>query len=115
MEKLWSKAAKALAGVGLFMIGNVKTAHTGFPKQWLNSKVSQRGEQACAMHSFTVNGQQWGVLAAIDKDKQPMSLIGIAGTTNMGNTLTRHFTVRYSNCDWQTKTAHLDQWHIHEL
>ena len=27
------KAAKALAGVGLFMIGNVKTAHTGFPKQ----------------------------------------------------------------------------------
>ena len=26
------KAAKALAGVGLFMIGNVKTAHTGFPK-----------------------------------------------------------------------------------
>ena len=109
------KAAKALAGVGLFMIGNVKTAHTGFPKQWLNSKVSQRGERACAMHSFTVNGQQWGVLAAIDKDKQPMSLIGTAGTTNMGNTLTRHFTVRYSNGDWQTKTAHLDQWHIHEL
>lgn len=46
-----------------------------------------------------------------------MSLIGIAGTKNMGNTLTRHFTVHYSklNGDWQTMTAHLDQWHIHEL
>ena len=64
----------------MFIIGNVKTAHTGFPKQWLNSKVSQRGERACTMHFFTVNGQQWGVLAAIDKDKQPMSLIGTAGT-----------------------------------
>ena len=67
------------------------------------------------MHSFTVNGQQWSVLAAIDKEKQPMSLIGTAGTTNMGNTLTRHFTVRCSNGDWQTKTAHLDQCHIHDL
>ena len=33
------KVVKALAGVGLFMIGNDKTAHTGFPKQCLNSKV----------------------------------------------------------------------------
>ena len=24
-------------------------------------------------------------------------------------------TVHYSNGDWQTKTTHLDQWHIHEL
>ena len=37
-------------------------------------------------------------------------------TTNMGNTLTRHFTVRYSNGDWQNKkSAHLDQLHIQEL
>eukprot|EP00731_Ephydatia_muelleri_P000273 Em0001g273a len=31
--------------------------------------------------------RQMEVLAAIDKDKQPMSLIGTAGTTNMGTTL----------------------------
>ena len=109
------KAAKALAGAGLYMVGNVKTAHTGFPKGWLNSQVTERGERACATHAFTVNGQQWEALAALDKDKQPMSLIGTAGTTNMGKTLVRNFTVRHSNGDWQTRTAHLEQWHIHEI
>ena len=29
------KAPKALAEVGLHMIGNVKTAHSDFPKKWL--------------------------------------------------------------------------------
>ena len=109
------KAAKALAEVGLYMIGNVKTAHSGFPKQWLNSQVSQRGDRACATHFITVHGRQMEVLAAIDKDKQPMSLIGTAGTTNMGTTLVRHFTVRHSNGEWQARTATLEQWHIHEL
>ncbi|KAL5489428.1 hypothetical protein EMCRGX_G018519, partial [Ephydatia muelleri] len=86
------KTAIALAEVGLYMIGNVKTAHSGFPKKWLNSQVSQRGDRACATHSFTMHGRQMDVLAAIDKDKQPMSLIGTAGTTSMGTTLERHFT-----------------------
>eukprot|EP00731_Ephydatia_muelleri_P029839 Em0021g362a len=35
---------------------------------------------------------QWEALAALDKDKQPMFLIGTAGTTNMGKTLVRNFT-----------------------
>ena len=77
----------------------------GFQNKWLYG--SQRDKQACVMHSFTVNGQQLGVLAAIDKDKQPMSLYGTASTTNVGNTFTRHFTVRYSNGDWQTKKSAL--------
>eukprot|EP00731_Ephydatia_muelleri_P014420 Em0008g140a len=109
------KTAIALAEVGLYMIGNVKTAHSGFPKKWLNSQVSQRGDRACATHSFTMHGRQMDVLAAIDKDKQPMSLIGTAGTTSMGTTLERHFTVRHSSGKWQTRTATLEQWHIHEL
>ena len=86
------------------MISNVKTAHSGFPKQLLNSQVSQRRDRACATHSFTVLGRQKEVLAAIDKDEQP---IGTAQTTNMGNTLVRHFR--------QTRTSPLEQWHIHEL
>ena len=102
------KTAKALAEVGLYMIGNVKTAHSGFPKKWLNSQVSQRGDRACATHSFTMHGRQMEVLAAIDKDKQPMSL-------SKGTTLERHFTVRHSSGEWQTRTATLEQWHIHEL
>ena len=81
------------------MAGNVKTAHTGFPKGWLNSQVTERDERACATHAFTVNGQQWEALAALNKDKQPMSLIGTAGTTNMGKTLVQNFTVRHSNGD----------------
>ena len=77
--------------------------------------MSQRGDRACATHFITVHGRQMEVLAAIDKDKQPISLIGTAGTTNMGTTLVRHFTVRHSNDEWQAKTATLEQWHIHEL
>ena len=87
----------------------------GFPNGWLNSQVTERGERACATHAFTVNGQQWEALAALDKDKQPLSLIGTAGTTNVGKTLVRNFTLRHSNSDWQTRTAHLEQWHIHEI
>jgi hypothetical protein len=109
------KAAKALAGVGLFIIGNVKTAHTGYPKAWLNAQVTVREDRACASHTFEVNGKEWVAVAAIDKDKQPMSLIGTAGTTNMGIELVRNFTVKRSNGDWCVRTATLAQWHIHQL
>ena len=48
------KAVKALAGVGLLMIGNVKTAHIGLPKQWLNCKVSR-----CAGMCYAFRYIQW--------------------------------------------------------
>jgi hypothetical protein len=109
------KAAQALAGVGLFCIGNVKTAHKGYPKAWLQAQVNVREDRASAVTTFIVNGRTWEVLAAIDKDKQPMSLIGTAGTTRMGKELLRHFTVKRSNGEWDVRSASLKQWQIHEL
>ena len=53
------------------------------------------------------------MLGACDKDKQPMALIGTTGSTRMGATLQRHFTVIMSDGTWDVKLASLEQWGIH--
>jgi hypothetical protein len=110
------KSAQQLTAHGLYMIGNVKTAHKGFPKAWLNSQVTTRGQRASATHTYVgPGGVTMEVLAAIDKDKQPMSLIGTAGSTSTGKTLTRNFTVRKATGEYFVRQAILEQWHIHEI
>jgi hypothetical protein len=81
--------AKELAENGLYMIGNVKTGHSKYPRQWLLSKVKTRGERASCKSTMKVGNQEWELLAAADCDKQPMCLLGTAGTTAMGETLVR--------------------------
>eukprot|EP00873_Tetraselmis_striata_P044287 jgi/Tetstr1/464551/TSEL_009308.t1 len=76
------KCAQGLAEHGLFMIGNVKTGSAGFPKQFLLSNLKERGDRVCLTSSIKTNsGQEWSLLAAGDRDKQPMSLLGTAGTS----------------------------------
>lgn len=106
--------AKACANNGLYMIGNVKTGHRGFPRKWLLEHAPERGARSFASSQFTSkSGETWSVLAACDKDKQPMALIGTAGTTTMGETLFRMFTVVRGNGSFQTHSATLEQMDIH--
>ncbi len=88
------KCIKGMAEHGMFAIGNVKSAHNGFPKNWLKENASVRGQRSCATTTFTTStGETWSVLGACDKDKQTIALIGTAGTTLMGKTLQRNFTI----------------------
>ena len=108
------RLAKGMAEHGTFLIGNVKGAHTGFPKTWLLEQVPNRGLRASASTSFkTSSGETWVVVAAADRDKQPMTLIGTAGTTGMGEELVRHFTSIRSDGTFHVRSATLAQWDIH--
>jgi hypothetical protein len=108
------KCIRGMAENGMYAIGNVKSAHVAFPKAWLKQNAPVRGERSCASTSFkTSSGETWSVLGACDKDKQPMALIGTAGTTRMGTTLQRHFTVIRSDGSWDVRSASLEQWDIH--
>ena len=108
------KLAAGLAEHGTFLIGNVKGAHSEFPKAWLLQQVPERGCRAAAFTTITTSaGEKWEVVAAADRDKQPMALIGTAGTTCMGQELVRHFTVIRSDGTFQVRSASLAQWDIH--
>jgi hypothetical protein len=64
------KCAKRKAENGLFMIGNVKTTHVGFPKVWLLKNAPDRGQRSSATTSFqNSTGETWSVLGACDWDK----------------------------------------------
>jgi hypothetical protein len=103
-----------MAENGLFMIGNVKTAHFGFPKVWLLKNTPVRSQTSSATPSFqTSTGETWSVLGACDWDKQPMTLIGTAGITSMGETLLRHFTIIRSDGSSDVRSISLPQWDIH--
>eukprot|EP00873_Tetraselmis_striata_P046012 jgi/Tetstr1/466276/TSEL_000956.t1 len=67
---------------GLYIIGNVKTAHAYMVKEWLLSQVPNRGDRATATTTISVAGQEVSLLAAADMDKQPMVLLGTAGTSS---------------------------------
>ena len=76
------------------MIGNVKGASTGFPKKWMLDHLHVGGDIVCASSSFkTSTGQEWTLLAPGDKDKQPMTLLGTVGTSNMGEAMQRAYNV----------------------
>ncbi len=46
------KCVKGMAEHGMFCIGNVKSAHTGFPKTWLKENAQVRGQRSCASTTF---------------------------------------------------------------
>ena len=108
--------AKGLAEHGLYMIGNVKTGHAGFPKQWLISKIPNRGDRVCATATLTLgDGQEWELLAAGDKDKQPMCLLGTAGTSTMGEPMVRKYSTQRADGTIGCIERTLEQWNIHAL
>lgn len=108
--------AMHLADKGMYFIGNVKTAHSSFPKKWLLSKVPRRGMNAtCTTTVTTRAGLQLHLLGAADMDRQPMALLGTAGTSSPGRTLHRHFTTKRADGTYNVRDATLEQMHIHEL
>ncbi|KAK3277456.1 hypothetical protein CYMTET_14539 [Cymbomonas tetramitiformis] len=105
---------KACADVGLDFEGNVKGAHRGLCKEWLMSQVKNRGDRASAMTEITTEaGEKIQVLAAIDMDKQPMTLISTGGTTTMGAPRERRFKVIRSSGDFMVRNATFEQWDVH--
>ena len=109
-------AAVHLMDKGLYMIGNVKTADVKFPKAWLISQCPTRGNWAtCTTTVTTPSGIKLELLAACDRDRQPMALLGSGGTSVAGQTLHRHFTTIRADGTYNVRSASLEQMHIHEL
>ena len=76
------KLAVALLEKGLYHIGNVKTCHSGFPKAKLQAMAPLRDMVSMATTSVQLaDGRTYTILATSDRDKQPMSLISTAGTS----------------------------------
>ena len=108
--------AMGLAEHGLLHIGNVKTAHTGFPKDWLLSQVKERGDRAiCTAEVKLKDGSTLALLATADRDKQPMALLGSAGCTSEGRPKIRRFTTIRVDGTYFVREAVLNQMHIHDL
>ena len=107
-------AAKGLGDAGLYMIGNVKNCHAGFPKKWLLQNAPTRGVRVNATSSVTLeSGDSWPLLAAADMDKQPMALLGTAGRSRMAEPLRRKFTVIRPDGTWSVRDATLEQQEMH--
>ena len=110
------KCAEVLTDKGLFMIGNVKGASAKFPKDWLLGQVNKRGDRATATaESITPDGNTCHMLASIDVDKQPMALLGTAGSSTPGETLHRKFTTIRADGTYNIREATLEQDHIHAV
>ena len=77
------KLAVALLMRNVYLIGNVKTAHSGFPKAKLQSMANERDKTATATTTVCLPGSstEHTILATSDMDKQPMSCICTAGTS----------------------------------
>jgi hypothetical protein len=107
---------KELYDNGMFVVGNVKTAHKEFPKEWLLSNAKKRGDRAvCSADIKTRAGRDINLLAAADMDKQPMALLASAGTSTDGKTITRKFTVIRSDGTYSVRSGDLPQMHVHEI
>jgi hypothetical protein len=108
------KTCVALLNKGLFMIGNVKTAHREFPKMWLKSKATVRNERAFATTEVTLeDGNKAIVLAAADMDKAPMTLVASCGTTIMAEPITRRITInRADGISW-VESRTFEQMDVH--
>mmetsp|Transcript_39265 Transcript_39265/g.111160 ORF Transcript_39265/g.111160 Transcript_39265/m.111160 type:complete len:113 (+) Transcript_39265:55-393(+) len=75
------KLAVALLQRGLYLIGNVKTAHSGFPKLKLQAMADVRGKTATATTIVCLSGsnQEHVILATSDRDKQPVDSARLPG------------------------------------
>jgi hypothetical protein len=70
----------------------------------------------CASSSFKISiGQEWTVLAAGDKDKQPMTLLGTTGTSNMGEAMQRAYIAFKADGTFEVLKFVLEQWPIHSI
>jgi hypothetical protein len=105
--------ARGLADNGMYMIGKVKTGHSKFPRKWLLSKAKMRGQRASCTSTLKVGNHEWELLAAVDCNKQPMCLLGTAGTTAMGDTLTRNYSTLRADGTSSVQQRTLEQWDIH--
>ena len=61
----------------------------------------------------TAKGKTINLLASIGMDKQPMSLLGTAGTSNKGETIVRNFTTIRRDGTWNVRSATMEQDDIH--
>jgi hypothetical protein len=109
------QCASGLMDVGLYSIGNVKSGSRAYPKDWLRSQVHVRGDTAVASATCaTKKGKTISLLASIDMDKQPMALLGTAGTSNKGETITRNFTTIRRDGTYNVRTAVMEHDDIHD-
>ena len=107
--------ALSMMDKGLYMIGNVKSGTKKFPKDFLINQVPRREDRyCCTAKTKTPGGLTVDLLAAADMDKQPMALVGTAGTSTDGQTLTRKFTVIRPDGTFHVREASLKQMQIHE-
>ncbi len=90
----------------VIVIGNAKYAHVGYPKNWLHENAPIRGLRSFSSTRFKIAFvETWSVLTACDRDKQAMSLTCAAGTSTIGKTLERHFTIIKSNNTWDVRSG----------
>ena len=109
------RSAMALAEVGMYLIGNVKTAHRRYPKARVNSQCMERGQRAYASTTFTAGGVEWRAWASIDMDKQPMSLISTASTGLEGQPRERTVRSVHSDGSYGVRQFTLAQDEVHEI
>jgi hypothetical protein len=95
------------------MIENVTSGHSKFPRQWLRSKAKARGQRASCTSILKVGNHGWDLFAALDCDKQPMCLLGSAGTTAMSQSLTRNYSVLLADGTSRVHQRTFEQWDIH--
>jgi hypothetical protein len=95
----------------MYMIGNVKSGHSKFPRKWLLSKAKKRGQRASC--TSKVGNHEWELLAAVNRDKQRMCLLGNGITTAIGETLTRNYSILRADGTSSVQQRTLEQWDIH--
>jgi hypothetical protein len=77
--------------------------------------VERAPYRGCAVSEFTTSsGQQWEMLAAADRDRQPMTLLGTEGTTCMGADMLRARGYLREDDTYVVRTIGLRQWNIRQ-
>ncbi len=64
-------------------------------------------------NNVTAKGKTNSLLASIDMDKQPMSLLGSAGISNKGEIIVINFTTIRRDCTWNVRAVTMEQDDIH--
>lgn len=88
------KTVEELKEIGLHSIMSLKTAHKGYPKKHILSKIPERGD-VYAMESKVRlgregEGKEISVYAVGHRDKKPMLLVATAGLLVDGPSRVRH-------------------------
>jgi hypothetical protein len=86
--------------------------HSKFPRHWLRSKAKERGHRTSCTSKLKVWNHEWELLAAVDCDKQPMSLFGNVGTTAMGTTLARNYYILRADGTRNVPQRAFEKWDI---